>query len=501
MRLITTTLLLLFSFCLSAQNLFETFEIPRDGQNSRGVAWGDLNGDHWPEIVVANTAPEEHTTFNVIYLNLEGKGFKMEALDQNHLWTEGIYLIDVDNDDDLDIFCSTEMEGVNQLYINNGAGQFQGVDAGDLTSDVLNSPGSCWCDYDLDGDLDAFVLGKELEDDMLYINGGNLKFTKHEEGPWVGKNNEARACIWGDFDGDNRPDIYINNYIIRENGQYVAKHRNYLYLNKSEGFEEITDQDLVTTEQAGYGVSVVDLESDGDLDIYVSNISMSDDNAFYRNDGKANFETVRDLEISTYLRRPSKGHFWADLNLDGLLDIYQAVGTMGAPVPYPEIQNYLLMQRPDSTFNRIYDDPSVLVADVSAGTAGGDFDLDGDIDIMVANWLEGANNNRFYINQAADKNWIKLRLRGIESNAYGIGSWVTITTSDQGLHRVQRRYHYPITGYGSMSEPIVHFGLEKSDIVLKVEIRWPNGNIDLHHALDTNKYYMATEGRGIDPIN
>ena len=492
MRLLIIISILLPLLQLEAQPFFQPYDIPADGQYSRGVAWGDLNGDGWPEMVVANEAPENHTSYNLIYWNLKGKGFRTSPLDNNHLWTEGIYLVDVDNDHDLDIFCSTQMDNRNQLYINDGEGNFSSVDAGDLTAEIMNSPGSCWCDFDLDGDLDAFVLGKDLEADELLENKGNLKFQK-VQGPWNDHKNEARACVWGDFNGDGKSDIYVNNYVIRKDGEFVSKHRNYMYLTSDSGFEEQKEGDLVTVEHAGYGVSVLDLESDGDLDIYVSNISMSDDNNFYRNDGTGSFETVRDLEVATYLRRPSKGHFWADFNHDGLLDLYSAVGTMGSPVRYPEIQNYLFIQNPDSSFQRIYNDPSVMIADISAGTAGGDFDNDGDIDIVVGNWEEGNNDNRFYVNKTENSNWVKIRLKGVESNSYGIGSWVTVITSDGGIEKTQKRYHYPITGYGSMSEPIVHFGLGNSSILSSLEVKWPNGKTQSFKGVSSNNYYVIEE--------
>ena len=472
---------------------YETF--PKDGQYSRGMAWGDLNGDGWSDLLVGNESPEDFQSFNLIYWNLQGEGFRMEPLDLQHLWTEGISMVDVDNDHDLDIFSSTQEDNPNQLYLNNGQGEFTKVNAGEITADTLNSPGSCWADYDRDGDLDAFVLGKELEDDHLYENKGKLEFN-NLRGPWEGKGNEARACVWGDFNNDDRPDLYVNNYVIRNDGRLVSKHRNYLYLNMEDGFKEVEEGHYVTAEYAGYGVSVVDLESDGDLDIYVSNIAWSDDNNFYRNNGSAEFETVWDLEISKYLRKPTKGHTWGDFNQDGLIDLYLATGTVGSPVRFHEIQNYLMIQNPDSSFLRVYEDASVMTADVSAGTASADFDNDGDLDIAVANWGKGENDNLFYLNQTTGK-WLKIRLVGKESNSYGIGSWVTITTSHKGVLRTQKRYHYPFSGYGSMNEPIVHFGLGNDDLITEIEVKWPLGKIQNFRGIRANQTLIIDEEEGI----
>ena len=477
------------------QPLFSGLELEDKLEGSRGVSVADLDGNGLLDIVVANQVDSTRLLGNTIYFN-SGNGYKRFTLADNNVnaWSESVHTIDVDNDHDLDIFFSTQFGVPNMLYQNDGGGKFTMVEDGDLTKDSTNSPGACWCDFDLDGDLDVFVVNRDGEDDNLYINDGHGLFNRASSGAWLGNKGDGRSCAWGDLNGDGRPDLYVANFVVKEDGKVKGKHRNYLYINSPDGnFVQQNDGIHVEELNASYGVSFVDYDYDKDLDIYVTNVSVTDENAFYRNLGNGLFEKSMDSKVAYEIHRPSKGQTWGDFNNDGWLDLYVANGTEG----YPEIQNFLFLGTPQHSFIRVYNTLPAIDPHISAGTASGDFDNDGDLDLFVCNWGGEAEANDCYINEGTNNNWVKFQLRGIKSNSYGIGSWVTLTLDDG---ESQTRYFSRETGYGSENAPEIHFGFGTMSGIASVEVVWPSGVVQSSINLESNQMYEVIEGREIKQI-
>ena len=485
-------LLLMACFVLNTygQELrFDALELGNEHQGSRGVSVADIDGNGRLDIVVANQVDSTLLLGNTIYFNHE-KGFRKLPIANNDLsaWSESVHTVDVDNDYDLDIFFTTQFGVPNLLYLNDGSGNFSRGKAGDLTVDKTNSPGACWCDYDLDGDLDVFVVNRDGEDDNLYVNNGQGIFARAVKGPWTGNRGDGRSCAWGDLNGDGKPDLYVTNFVLKEKGKIKGKHRNYLYLNSETGqFKEQRHGIHIEQLNASYGVSFVDYDYDRDLDIYITNVSVADVNALYENSGTGFFQKITESEISYEIHRPSKGQTWGDFDNDGSLDLYIANGTEG----YPEIQNFFFLGTPDNTFKRMYNTLPAIEGHISAGTASGDFDNDGDLDLYVCNWGGEAEANDYYINQNQINHWVKFQLKGKESNSYGIGSWVTLTLDDG---TVQTRYCSRETGYGSENAPEIHFGIASTAKISKIKVEWPSGMEQIGEDLEANFVYEVIEG-------
>ncbi len=474
---------------------FKRIDLTKNQQGSRGVSIADLDKNGFLDIVVANQVDSIQLLGNAIVFNYEN-GFKEMAIanDNINAWSESVHTVDVDNDNDFDIFFTTQFGVPNLLYINDGSGKFSLGSAGDLTEDKTNSPGACWCDYDQDGDLDVFIVNRDGEDGNLYTNNGKGVFVKNIDGPWIGNKGDGRSCSWGDLNGDGKPDLYVANFVVKEDGQVKGKHRNYLYLNSKDGkFIEEKKGILVEELNASYGVFLVDYDYDRDLDIYVTNVSVADENAFYENSGTGIFKKLTDSEVAYEVHRPSKGQTWGDFNTDGFLDVYVANGTEG----YPEIQNFFFSGKSNHSFKRIYNTLPAIDDHISAGTASGDLDNDGDLDLYVCNWGGDAEANDYYINQNKTNKWVKFKLKGIDSNSYGIGSWVILSLDDG---TIQTRYFSRETGYGSENAPEIHFGIPASAKINTIEVEWPSGVKQSGKNLEANFAYEVIEGKEIKRI-
>jgi hypothetical protein len=307
------------------------------GNSSRGLAWGDYNKDGVPDLLVANTMNNSNSLFeNDTRGNFVQKTEGQEVTSAG--WTEGAFFIDFDNDGDLDIFFTTQFGAPNELYRNDNAVGFVQVEAGSLTSKTSSATTSCWCDYDLDGDLDVYVVERDWHNDTLFTNLGNGKFAEVPRTSFPYQGGDGRACAWGDTDGDGYPELYVGNF-LDNTAKEPTKSKNFYYHNSGKGTFTISEDTVITSERnLTYGVSFVDFDQDNDLDLFITNIAKTDHNRLYPNDGSGNFSLVNNL-LSTAPARPSKGHSWGDFDNDGDLDLFVANGTEGTPPE--EIRNYL----------------------------------------------------------------------------------------------------------------------------------------------------------------
>ncbi|MDX1636816.1 MAG: FG-GAP-like repeat-containing protein, partial [Balneolaceae bacterium] len=397
-----------------------------DDGSSRGVGWSDYDGDGYPDLLVANTM----NGLNHGYRNNGNQSFTQiteDPIATSGKWSEGISWVDIENDGDPDLFVTNQWEGPNELFLNNGEGTFTlAGDTGDLTSAPSNSPGACWADYDLDGDLDVYVITRDGGNDTLFEHAEEGNFTTVTTGNISSNGGDGRSCAWGDLNGDSYPDLYVGNF-TEPDGEGRRKARNFLYLNNAGNrFTEVTEGQHVTNRGVTYGVSLIDYDYDDDLDIFVTNIAGSDRNMLYENDGHGRFSTPR-LTISAESNRPSKGHTWGDFNNDGHLDLFIANGT--TQVEPEKNRNMLFLNNGEGDFYEIEDGPMVTAEGTSAGTAWSDMDRDGDLDLYIANWAENNEDNELYqndITEGKNKNWIAFQLRGTKSNRNGLGTKLKI---------------------------------------------------------------------------
>jgi hypothetical protein len=274
-----------------------------------------------------------------------------------------------------------------------------------------------------------------------------------------------------------------------------GKAANFLYLNRGDGaLVAMGEGPAVTDAGLTYGVSWVDYDDDGDLDLFVSNIARSDQNALYRNGG-GKLAKVTASPLVTDSGGPSKGHTWGDYDNDGDLDLYVANGTEGTD----DILGYFYRHLDVGRFERVHESPFDTDRHISAGTAWSDYDNDGDLDIFVSNWGGNAEANDLYRNETSGAHWIGIRLEGRRSNRMGIGARVRLVAEMDGRSKTQHRWQLPNTGYGSQNAPVIHFGLGDATVAQTVEISWPSGKVDTHTNVEANRFWHAVEGDDLAP--
>ncbi len=461
--------------------------IATDGGSTRGVAWGDFDGDHDPDLYVANSQGQ----WNAFYRN-EGNGtFKKLTEHDQSPWgevvrfggnSEGVNWVDFDNDGDLDLYVANRGPEPNFLFRNEGSDGFVRVHDHPLTAEGLSTSMACWADVDRDGDLDVFLAsygGQQAN--AVFRNLGEGRFEPVSTSVLATGQGAARTCAWGDADNDGLPDLYVGN----------ARRPNFFFRNRGDWrFEAVESGHLVTDVGYSYGVSWADYDDDGDLDLFLANFDK--ENFLYNNNGQGDFTVVSTGSMALEKGGASKGHAWGDYDNDGDLDLFVANGTYR-----PDMRNFLYLNRGDGTFHRDTTGTFAVHADTSAGAAWADYDRDGDLDLFVASWGSSDQVNRLYQNQTSGQHWLSIRLVGERSNHYGIGARVQLKLQRDHSTKQQNRWMFPVTGYGSQNDYEIHFGLGDYSVADTLVIRWPSGQIDVHTGVLANTHWVATEGGNV----
>ncbi len=463
-----------------------------DGGLSRGVAWGDGNGDGYPDLYVGNTIGQA----DFLYWNRDGAGFEQEhesIVTHAGGWTEGVNFVDVDNDGDLDLFAARTKDR-SALYLNDGSGKFDIAPESDITTSDHSDSQYCWADVDGDGLLDAVAATRTGIDPILFLNRGGGMFDAAEPNPFTGAGGDSRACAFGDADGDGDLDLAIGNFVSGE-GDDERKEEGSFFINEGGGefsvgkIHQFTDTGALT-----YGLSWADPDNDGDFDLLQTRIALSDERPGFFQNRKGRFSENYERLFADVRHGPSKGHVWADFDNDGDLDLFIANGTEGfEPSEDYRLAN-VLFENDDGIMRAV--DGGIITSEqtISAGVAAADYDNDGDLDLMIANWGNSDEDNALYRNDGARGNWLLIKLEGTRSNRMAVGAVVRATADINGNQRVQTKQLTLNTGYASASETRVHFGLADAAVIDQLEVTWPSGDIEVLTDVEVNRIIKITEG-------
>jgi len=497
--------------------------------NGAGAAFFDYDNDGDIDALLVNGSTLDRLAAGgdpmvALYEN-DGRGRFRDVTAETGLdrrgWGTGVCIADVDNDGFRDVYVTAF--GPNVLWRNTGERRFLATDE---APDPRWSTGCAFGDYDRDGHVDLYVAnyltfdpakiprrgetscGRFMnitipcgpralppESDALYRNTGDGRFLDVTQAAGVAQPGHfGFGVLFSDLDDDGWPDIYVANDSVP----------NLFFRNTGEGgfVEEGLLRGVAVSrdgrEQAGMGVDAGDYDGDGRLDLVVTNFAQ-DYTTIYRNTGEGTF-TDRSQETGVALAYgPSLG--WGvgfvDIDNDGRLDLFVSNGHV-----YPDI---------DKTGTGTYHQPSLLfrnqgrgrfrrvtsslgggleIAKSSRGAALGDYDNDGDIDVLISNIDDRPTLLR---NDTSGGRWLTMRLVGEKSNRDGIGAKVTLVAGGQRWIAEVRAGG----SYVSHSDSRLHFGLGERVTVDEVEIHWPSGLVERADRLETNRFYEAREGAGI----
>ncbi|HUU15287.1 MAG TPA: CRTAC1 family protein [Terriglobia bacterium] len=503
-----------------------------------GLAFFDYDNDGWLDIYLTNGirfeetyTPENAPTPHLYKNNRDGTFTDVTAGSglARTGWQTGVCVGDYDNDGWDDLFCGSW--GHNILFHNNGDGTFTDVTkkAGLYEERTRWGSGCTWIDYDRDSFLDLFVCNYiELDIEktpapgetgycqwkgipvmcgprglpggmnILYHNNGDGTFTDVSEKAGIlkpGPRYSITATSY-DFDHDGWPDIYVA----------VDSEPSILFHNKHDGtFEDVAVMSGVAynedgQEQAGMGLGVGDYDGDGWFDIFKTNFQ-DDTCNLYRNNGDGTWTDVTFISgIGVNTRYVNWGAGFIDYDNDGWLDIFHVTGHV-----YPRIEEYNLdahLKTPRIVYRNMRDGrfkdvssrmgPGVSECFASRGCAFGDYDNDGDVDVLVLNMNDPPSLLR---NDGGNKNnWIKIKLLGTKCNRTAIGARARVVT---GKHAQIDEVH---TGASVMSQSDLrlHFGVGQATVVDLIEVKWPTTQkIEKFTNLEVNQILTIREGEGI----
>jgi len=436
-----------------------------------GLCAGDYDNDGFTDLYLSNYGP------NVLYHN-QGDGTFTTVTDSagvdNPSWGSSCAFIDYDRDGDLDLyivnyvdwtpdndkFCGDYANNMKAychpnvynaqpdiLYRNNGDGTFEDVgEAAGIRVRLGNGLGVVTGDYDNDGDMDIYVAN-DKSPNMLFLNNGNGTFTDMSLTAGVGYSvdGETQAGMgtdFGDYDGDGDLDIVVTNLDFEYNALY-----------RNEGGGIFSDMSFaagigaVSMSYVGFGVSFLDYDNDGRIDLAVANGHILD-NATYFNDA------------TTYAERPFLFHGAGNGR-------FEEVGMQSGP--------------------------DMQLLKVARGLSVGDVDDDGDLDMLMS---VSGGSPRLMVNEGTGANhWIGFRLIGRSSNRSALGTRVTLAGPYGSLIKELRGGG----SYQSQADLRLHFGLGPGAIPagLPVEIRWPSGVTEKITVTPVDRYVTIVEGEGV----
>jgi tetratricopeptide (TPR) repeat protein len=517
-----------------------TSQIPED--MGSGGAWGDYDGDGWPDLFLVNFAAPlgvsdaemaASPATDRLYRN-RGDGTFEDVTEAAGVGAAhrgmGASFGDYDADGDEDLFVTSW--GRNILWENQGDGTFREVTTRAGLDAEAFWAGASWADFDLDGDLDLYVCAyvsyipeppgsdaAQMGDaenpftinpsshppqrNHLYVNRGDGSFDERAEYAGVqAEFGRSLAAAWADFDADGRPDLYVAND-VSDNG---------MYWNRGDGtFRDVSYEALVADYRSSMGIGVGDWDGNLELDLFLTHW-VAQENALFSNltaesrdegsEGRLRFRDDADRfglgQIALDL--VGWGTAFVDFDNDGWLDLFVANGSTlqkrDNPTEMVPMHPHLYWSRgPEEGFFEVGAEAGFRAEEpgVGRGAAFADYDGDGDADLFI---VRHGGRARLLRNDTPAGNWVGFRLRAHSGHPSGIGARIVVRAGG----RAYLREAGAGPSYLSQNYSDVLFGLGEAVKLDRVEITWPGGHRDVWDGLEANRLWRLEEGHPPRPV-
>jgi hypothetical protein len=500
-----------------------------------GCAFFDYDNDGWMDVLLLggryDTPLVQNNGSRLYHNNRDGtfRDVTGAAGLTSSGWATGVCVGDYDNDGFEDLFLTAY--GQNRLMHNNGDGTFTDVTAkaGLTNAQPRFSTGCTFLDYDRDGWLDIFVAnyadvrfetlpkpdlqkpncsfegvavncgpsGLPFPTHSLYRNNrdGTFSDVSKQSGIAAMKGSYGLTAMSFDADDDGWPDIFV----ACDSTPSLLMMNNHDGTFREEGLLRGVALSGEGQEMAGMGIGLGDYDLDGRPDLVKTHF-LHQPSGLYRNLGNGEFD---DVTVVAGLGNETRFITWgagiADLDNDGYPDIFEVTGTV-----YPELESRYPAKYPSRSPRLLFRNlgngrfvemgaeagPDLAVRHLSRGCAFGDFDNDGDLDILIMNQNDAPSLLR---NDAPSENhWLKVRLQGTKSNRSAIG--VRVLARYGALEQQQTVLSQ--TSYLSANDPRLHFGLG-SEKTASLEIQWPSGVKEIIERVESNHLVWIREGAGV----
>ena len=452
-------------------------------------------------------------------------------------WKQGASFADVNNDGFPDLYLC-RFAAPNLLYINQGNGTFREEAEARGVAVTDGSGMAAFHDYDRDGWLDLYLQTNILDvaqspdgqGDYLFRNRGDGTFENLTDRAGISGLAAGHSATWWDFDNDGWPDIYVaNDFATPDN----------LYRNNRDGtFTDVINEVVPHTLHFSMGADIGDVNNDGLMDLFVADMAATTHEKNQRsmagNRARAQMEPADPAVAPQYMRNvlyvnTDTGHMleaaalagvnatdwtWSvrfeDLDNDGRVDLHATNGMIREYHGTDLLERIMVTEDPLAPVRIMRESPVLSEANmafrnlgglrfenvgkswgldqhgVSFGAALGDFDGDGDLDLVLTNLDAPATLLR---NDGGTGNSVVIALQGTVSNRSGIGSVVRIETASghQVRHLVLAR------GSLSNSEPVLHFGLGEDGVIKRLSVSWPSGHVQEFTDLPVNRRFAISE--------
>jgi hypothetical protein len=495
-----------------------------------GVAFFDANQDSWPDLLLINSRdwkPRARKSLHALYRNNKNGTFTNVTAGSGldvEMYGMGVAVGDYDNDGRDDVYV-TALEG-DRLFRNEGNFKFRDVTKASGIANAGFGTSAAWLDYDKDGLVDLFVANYVQwtpESDLwcsldgstksyctpesykgtaskLYRNLGGGRFADVSRKAGVADpTSKSLGIAVLDYDSDGWPDIFVAN----------DTQPNKLYRNTRNGSftEEAVAAGVAYSEdgvaRGAMGVDAADYDRSGRPHLLVGNFS-NQMLALYHNEGTKLFvdEAPTSTVGRTSLLYLAFGVFFFDYDLDGHLDIFAANGHIEEEIG--RVQPKVQYREPPLMFRNLgggkYDYVGAALGAafnqpmVARGAAHGDFDRDGDLDIVMTNNHGPAKLLR---NEGGSRNnWVSIKAVGTKSNRSALGAIVRVHSASGRQWSTVRSG----SSYCSQSDLAQTFGLGKDKQVQAIEIEWPSGVRDRVTNVAANQFLTIVEGQGLRPV-